>query len=137
MHERLLDKTISPSFDDLISYSGERGALWLELDKHLKDNFSAKQNIRFPYGNSYGWSSQYTVKGKHICDTFAEKGAFALHFRISNEQLDSVYNDLSDYAKKICDNKYPCKDGGWLTYRILTKSQMKDAVKILSAKING
>ena len=136
MYERLLDKAISPTFDDLIKYSAKSGALWLELDKQMKNCFSVKQKIRFPYGNKYGWSSQSTLKGKHICDTFAEKGAFSLHFRITNKQLDSVYNELSDYAKGICDNKYPCKDGGWITYRILSKAHMTNAIKLLFAKIN-
>ena len=136
MYERLLDKTISPTFDDLIAYSTESGILWLELDKHMRDIFSAQRQIRFPYGNKYGWSCKYSLKSKHICDIFAENGAFALHFRISNQQLDSVYDDLAEYAQDICDHKYPCDGGGWLTYRVLSQSHISDAKKLLSAKLN-
>jgi len=135
MYERLLDKATSPTFDDLIAYSGEASTLWLELDKHLKVNPSVKSSIRFPYGNTYGWSVKYSLKSKHICDAFAENGAFSLHFRISDACIDLVYKNLTDYAKEVCDHKYPCKDGGWLTYRVLLPAQLNDAKKLLATKM--
>ena len=136
MYERLLDKTISPTFDDLIAYSGCTKNLWIELDKYITETFSAQKQIRFPYGNKYGWSCKYSLKSKHICDIFAENGAFTLHFRMSTVQIDSVYEELSEYAKDVCDNKYACSGGGWLEYRVLTQSHMDDAKKLLAAKLN-
>ena len=136
MYERLMDKTLSPTFDYLISYSADSVIFWLELDRYIKDVFFAEHQIRFPYGNKYGWSCKYSKKSKHICDVFAENGAFALHFRISNKQLGSIYDSLSDYAKDVCDNKYPCSEGGWLTYRVLSQAHVSDAKKLLAAKMN-
>jgi hypothetical protein len=136
MYERLLDKTISPTFDELITYSGESGALWIELDEYIIETFSVQRQIRFPYGNKYGWSCKYFIKRKHICDIFAENGAFALFFRVNNSQLDVVYDELSEYARNICDNKYPCSEGGWLTYRVREQSHMDDAKKLLFTKLN-
>ena len=136
MYERLLEKTISPTFDELIAYCAECGALWVELDEYIREAFSAQRQIRFPYGKKYGWSCKYSFKRKHICDVFAEDGAFALFFRISNLQLDTVYSELSEYARNICDNKYPCSEGGWLTYRVLAQSHMSDAKKLVHAKLN-
>ena len=100
---------------------------------------SVQTAIRFPYGNSYGWSVRYGQGGKsnkHICDAFAENGAFTVHFRVSNIQLGRVYDTLSDYSKSICDNKYPCGDGGWLSYRVLTDDNLEDVLKILAYKLN-
>ena len=136
MYERLLDKSISPTFNDLTAYVAECGALWLELDKHMRDVFSAKRQIRFPYGNKYGWSCKYSLKGKHICDVFAENGAFSLHFRIGSQQLEEIESELSEYAKNICNQQYPCAGGGWLTYRVLSQAHLSDAKKLLSAKLN-
>lgn len=103
MYERWLDKSVSPGFEDLLAYSGESHVFWRELDAYLKETFSAQQQIRFPYGNKYGWSSKYSIKKKHLCDAFAEKGAFSLHFRLNNREIDLLYADLTDYAKEICD----------------------------------
>lgn len=136
MYERMLDKSLSPSFEDLLAYSGESRPLWLELDAYLKA-LHAQQTIRFPYGNKYGWSSKYSIKSKHVCDAFAENGAFSLHFRLSKSCIDLAYSELSDYAKAVCDEMYPCSEGGWLTYRVLTEEQLEDAKKLLALKIEA
>ena len=134
MYERLLDKLLCPTFDDLLLYSDVCGVFWLELDAYLVDGFSAQRQIRFPYGNKYGWSCKYSVKKRHICDIFAENGAFALHFRVENDRLHFIYDGLSLYAKAVCDDKYPCGEGGWLTYRVCSAEHVSDAKKLLALK---
>ena len=139
MYERMFDKSINPTFTDMQQYVGDCGRLWSEFGRHIGEICTVQTTIRFPYGNSYGWSVRYGQEGKsnkHICDTFAENGGFTVHFRISNTQLGRVYSDLSDYSKSICDNKYPCGDGGWLSYRVLTDDNLNDALKILASKLN-
>ena len=138
-YERMLDNATTPSFADMQEYVGERGRLWAEFGQRVSEICPVQTKIRFPYGNSDGWSVRYGLEGKsnkHICDTFAEKGAFTVHFRISNTQLDRVYQELSDYSKAVCDNKYPCGDGGWLKYRVLTEENLNDMLIILSAKLS-
>lgn len=136
MYERMLDKQAVPSFEDMISYCGETGVLWLELDRYLKNELNVEDTIRFPYGNKYGWSKKYSCKSKHICDVFAENGAFMVLIRISNDAIEPIYKTLSDYGKASCDNKYPCGSGGWLNYRVTSKEQLKDLIKIIETKIN-
>jgi len=136
MYERLLDKTLSPTFEDLIVHSGSSGTLWVELDDYIRKTFSSQRQIRFPYGNKYGWGCKYSFKSRHICDIFAENGAFALFFQIRDLQLDLVYDNLSEYAQTVCANKYPCGKGGWLTYRVLEQAHIDDVKKLLSAKLN-
>jgi len=135
MYERMLDKQITPSFDDLINYSGESGTLWLELDKFFDEKFFAAKIIRFPYGNKYGWSVKYSQKSKHICDVFAENGAFTVLIRIANKEMDTIYEGLTDYSKSLWGNKYPCNDGGWLNFRVLNGEQLDDLKKIICAKM--
>lgn len=137
MFERMLDKQVTPSFDEMISYCGEAGGMWLELDGFLKDKFDMKSCIRFPYGNKYGWSVKYNRKSKHFCDVFAENGAFMVLIRISNDEIKLVYKDMSEYAKAVMDNKYPCGNGGWLNYRVTENEHLQDLMKIIEAKANS
>ncbi len=133
----MLDKQTTPLFDEMISYCGEAGKLWWELDGYLKDKFEMKGCIRFPYGNKYGWSVKYSLKSKHICDVFAENGAFMVLIRISNDAMNPIYNALSDYTKVVWDNKYPCGSGGWLNYRVTGNEQLHDLMKIIETKVNN
>ena len=135
MYERMLNKQEIPTFDDLIQYSGERGALWLDLDKYLEDEFQVLRQIRFPYGNKYGWSAKYSVKSKHICDVFAENGAFAALFQVSDKAIDTICDELSTYAKDVWADKSPCASGGWIEFRVLDKDGLHDLKKIIRAKI--
>ena len=135
MYERMLNKQEVPTFDDLISHSGESGALWLALDDYLQSEFGASRQIRFPYGKDYGWGAKYSVKSKHICDVFAESGAFTVFGQVSSKAVNFVYSELSNYAKSVWEDKYPCASGGWISFRVLNGEQLSDAKKLLRAKI--
>lgn len=136
MYERMLDKQVTPSFDEMIFYCGEAGKLWMELDEYLKDKLEMESCIRFPYGDKYGWSVKYSLKSKHICDVFAENGAFMVLIRISNDEIKLIYNTLSDYSKAVLDNKYPCESGGWVNYHITSNKPLQDLMKIIETKAN-
>jgi adenine-specific DNA methylase len=137
MYERMLDKQFEPSFDDLLSHSGERADLWLTLDTWFIEEFSAKKLIRFPYGNDYGWAVKYSRKSKHICDVFAENGAFSVFFKVDESAVEKVYDDLGDYAKTVWKEAYPCKNGGWIDFRVLNAIQLEDIKKIICAKMKA
>ena len=136
MYERMLNKQEVPTFDDMLNYCGESRELWIALEKYLEDELNASNLIRFPYGKNYGWSKKYYVKSKHICDVFAENGAFTAFFRLKNVAMENIDNNLSDYTKEIWKNKYPCGDGGWIRYRVLKAEHLEDLKKLLCIKMN-
>jgi len=131
----MLNKQEQPTFDEMICYCGDKGKLWLELDKRLVSEFDLEKLIRFPYGKEYGWGVKYSRKSKHICDIFAEDDAFAALFQVSQKAIDTIYNELGDYAKEVWAEKSPCKGGGWIEFRILSNEQLEDLEKIIRAKI--
>jgi len=55
---------------------------------------------------------------------------------LSDKQLQSVYDQLSEYAQKFVDNKYPCGDGGWIHFRVIRQEHMNDIRTLLNAKLN-
>lgn len=136
MYERMLDKQHQPTMDEFTAYCGASKILFEEINNYLLSELNADQQLRFPYGNDYGWSLKYFMKNKHICDVFAEKDAFTVMLRLTNIQFKKVYNDVTDYTKKYIDNKYLCGEGGWIHYRVLTDEHSNDIKKMLKLKIN-
>jgi len=134
MYERMLNKQETPTFDDLISHCGDCGSLWLQLDKNMVEKYNVSKLIRFPYGKEYGWSVKYSIKSKHICDIFAENGAFTALFQVTTSAIETVYDELDTYAKEIWEDKTPCKGGGWVEFRVLNQEQLQDLEKIIHAK---
>ena len=135
MYERMLNKHEVPAFEDLINYCGRSGKYWIDFENYLASEFEAERLIRFPYGKKYGWGAKYSQKNKHICDVFAEDGAFTVFFQISSDAVDSVLDVLDEYAKEIWEDKYPCSSGGWVRFRVLNEKHLENVKKLVNAKM--
>lgn len=134
MYERMLNKQIRPTIEEMTKYCKERSELFTLLNDWMATTFETKQTIVFPYGNSYGWGIAHRKKGKLICNVFAEDNAFTVMVRLSEKQCKKVYEQLQNYAKELINNKYPCNDGGWIHYRIRCQEDLQDIQKILSVR---
>ena len=135
VYERMLNRTAEPCFDEMAVYCGTAELFFRVLNRQLSDEYETQLRIRFPYGKKYGWGVKHERKKKHICDIFAEKDAVNLMIHLSNSQIESVYADLSAYGREACDQKYPCGDGGWLHYRIVSEEDLTDALKLVAARL--
>lgn len=134
MYERMLNKKVKPDMAEMAAYCGDAQALFLSLNNWLSDNYQSEQQISFPYGNQYGWGVAHRKKQKLLCHVFAEKGAFVVMMRLSDQQYASIYEELLPYTKEFIDQKYPCGNGGWIHYRVMNQEQLNDIQKLLSLK---
>lgn len=134
MYERMLDKQIIPSFEDMAAYCGENAELFTQLNEWLCGGFATEKSFSFPYGNNYGWCVAHRKKKKLLCNIFAENGSFTVMMRLSNRQYKSVYEDLCKYTREYIDDRYPCGDGGWIHYRVTCKEHFDDIKKLLAVK---
>lgn len=134
MYERLLDKNNRPALDELIAHCGVNGENYKLFNAYLADRFNTIQEIRFPYGNKYGWCITHRKGKKYICDVFAEAGAFTVMVRLTDIQFEEVYETITEYGKNYINNKYPCSDGGWIHYRVTDAVYLEDIKKILKTK---
>ncbi len=137
MYERMLDKQTPPTREEMAAVCGETGALFAALNEKMERDWSTQTSIRFPYGKNYGWGVEHRKKNKHVCDVFAENGAFTVMVRLKDEQFFEVYPQLSPYAQGVIDRRYPCGDGGWIHYRVTTPEQARDIAAILKRKLQG
>lgn len=136
MYERMLDKQIVPSIEEMTAYCGKNAELFTQLNEWLGNKFETEQGIVFPYGNKYGWCVAHKKKKKLLCNIFAENGSFTVMMRLSDRQYESVYQDMPKYTQEYIDNKYPCGDGGWIHYRVMCKEHFDDIKKLLEVKCN-
>ncbi len=135
MYERMLDKRLTPQFEDMASYCGASSSLFKGLNYYLASEFGTQTKIRFPYGNQYGWGVKHSKGSRHICDIFPESMAFSVMLRLNNKQIKFIYDDLLEYSKYFIDNKYPCGDGGWIHYRVIYQCHLNDIKKLLNCKM--
>ena len=64
MYERMLNKQVAPSIEDLTAYCGENAELFALMNEWLSQTYGTVQTIVFPYGNKYGWGVAHRKKEK-------------------------------------------------------------------------
>lgn len=136
MYERMLEKQIEPTIEEMTVYCGDNSELFTMLNEWLSKKYGTNQKIVFPYGNHYGWGIAHRVNKKLLCNIFPENNAFSVMIRLSNEQFEIVYKDVEQYTQNYIDNKYPCSDGGWIHYRVMCKAHLEDIKKLLDIKLS-
>lgn len=139
MYERLLDKNVSPSEDFIKKYLGtESYHNLLELEKYLNTHYDLKKEIKFPFGNSYGWGYKYSHKSSHLCYAFFESGAFTITLQLGDScvaAVNKILPDLSAKANELWKNRYHCgKQGGWIHYRVISPDELSDIFSLIAAK---
>lgn len=120
----------------MTQWCGDTAPLFVQLNEWISSPDALTQSIVFPYGKQYGWAIAHRKKTKLICNVFPECGALTIMTHLSDKQFQAVYPQLSDYAKRYVNNRYPCGDGGWIHYRISSPEHMADIQSLLTAKMH-
>lgn len=139
MYERMLDKNREPRAEEIKEYIGEASWERLQcLEGRLVPYYQLSKQIRFPFGNRYGWCYKFNHKSAHLFHVFFEKGAFTVTIQIGDKQADNIESrlaSLSEKARELWKNRYPCGDnGGWIHYRVLEDGDLEDVVNFIFTK---
>jgi hypothetical protein len=83
----MLNRDVKPSLADIYGIIGNDGTRLLkELDGFLRSSYDVVSEVRFPFGNNYGWGIKYSHKAKHLCYVFPENGAFTVTVQIGKKR---------------------------------------------------
>ena len=104
----------------------------------MSQQYALKRDLRFPFGNSYGWGYKYSHKSAHLCYAFFEKGAFTIMVQIGDQRVSWLEKNIdlfSPKARALWENRYPCGEhGGWVRIRVLEDTDLQDAVQFIRGK---
>lgn len=139
MYERMTNKTIQPEITAIQHYIGETGwTLIQEFETQLNNRYDLNRELRFPFGQSYGWGFKYAHKTKHLCYLFFEKDAVTVTLQIGDREvpkLEELLPTLSETANSLWKNRYPCgTNGGWVHFRMLSKDDLENVIKMIEIK---
>jgi len=99
MYERLLDKNNPPSINFIEEFLGKKNySILLHLETFLNSNYFLTREMKFPFGNNYGWGYKYSHKSSHLCYVFFESSAFTVTLQIGDNcftRLEQILPYLS------------------------------------------
>jgi len=139
MCERLLDKNNPPAADFIPEYVGEKShAILLRFEDFLNGHYQLTREMKFPFGNQYGWGYKYSHKASHLCYAFFESGAFTVTLHPGDRhvpRVEQILPGLSKKAQGLWENRYPCgKRGGWVHYRVMDADGLNDVIEFVKAE---
>lgn len=141
MGERMLDKSKEPSLDDIKNYLGKESFQFLlDFESGLSKRYNLVRNLKFPFGNDYGWGFQFMHRKTHLCYAFFERGAFTVMLQLGDDAADKMkilLPQLSNKAKELWEMRYPCgreKLGGWIHYQITTQIEVLEIIRLIELK---
>lgn len=138
MSNRMLDKINIPTEKEIYQFIGnDAKELLKQFEETFQQKYDMQKDLKFPFGNNYGWGYKYSHKTKHLCYIFFESSEIDVMMQISSkdkEKLDEVINGGLPLTKELWKNKYPCSDGGWINYRPKTKEDIGEILRLLAFK---
>lgn len=136
--QRFIDKTIMPSPSEINSLLGNEAVERLtRLETFLQNNYDLIRELKFPFGNNYGWGYKYSHKSKLLCYVFFEKDSLTVTITIGKNELQRLFQELNNMltkTKELWENRYPCGDGGWMHYRLESDDELLDIQKLICIK---
>jgi len=139
MYERMIDKSVQPEINDIERYIGLNGCRYLQfLEDALMKRYNIQREIRFPFGNTYGWGYKCSHKTKHLCYLFFEKDAITITLQIGDREVPLLNQMLPTFSSKtqsLWEHRYRCgENGGWVHVRILSEDDLDDAIKLIEIR---
>ncbi|MDR0930799.1 MAG: DUF3788 family protein [Clostridiales bacterium] len=138
--KRLNDKAIHPTQEFVRDFMGDNA--WQRLmrfEDMLRQRYNLGVEMKFPFGNEYGWGFRYSHNKSLLLHTFFEQDGFCATISINDRGADKVAGMLSDSLPKtqeLWKNRYPCgKNGGWIHYSVESDEELLDVVRLVSVKV--
>lgn len=135
---RFLEKDKAPTSQEIEQRLGPEAMKRLNmLDDYLKTHYDAARELKFPFGNQYGWSYKYSCKAKILCYVFFEKGSFTVTVTIGKTELPKLKKELPNMLPKtneLWKHRYPCGDGGWIHYPVTADKEIREIQKLIGIK---
>lgn len=139
MYERMLDKRTVPTIEQIIQHIGKPAFDRLyKVEQQLHNLFSLKRELKFPFGNKYGWGYKYSHRTKHLFYVFFIKDGLLFFLQIGDKQvplLEERLPKLSTKANEVWMNRYPCGDhGGWVNYPLYEDDELNSLIDMVQIK---
>ncbi|MCL2295850.1 MAG: DUF3788 domain-containing protein [Methanomassiliicoccaceae archaeon] len=108
------------------------------LEERLGACYRLSRELKFPFGNNYGWGYKYCHASSHLCYVFFERGAFTVTLQIGDKMVPAVENIIPSLLQKTQDlwkGRYPCGEcGGWVHYRVLSDEELTDVMQLIAIR---
>lgn len=138
--KRFCEKYHQPTEDFIQTFMGDDA--WQRLmrfEDMLRDRYDLNREMKFPFGNEYGWGFRYAHKKSLLLYVFFEEGGFCCTISINSagaQEVEAMLDDLLPEIRTIWINRYACgADGGWINRSVTSDDELLDLVRLVGVKV--
>ncbi len=138
--KRLSEKSPQPTEEFVRIFMGDDA--WQRLmrfEELLRERYDLSREMKFPFGNTYGWSFRYAHKKSLLLYVFFEEGGFCCTISIGDKgarAVETMLDSLRPEIQEIWKNRYACGvDGGWLNRSVASDDELPDLVRLVGVKV--
>ena len=121
MYERMMDKSIQPSDEDMINWIGQPIAeQWVALRQFLTQTYDIVP-IFNAGGKRYGWNLQYRIGGRPLCEMYPEQGSFTALVILGKVELGQAMETVDTFGpvvQQALTESPRYHDGCWMYIRV-------------------
>lgn len=138
--KRFTEKFQQPSEEFIRQFMGDDA--WQRLmrfEEMLRERYDLNREIKFPFGNQYGWGFRYCHKKSLLLYVFFEEGGFCCTISINDAkapQAEAMLGDLLPEIQAAWLNRYACgSDGGWVNRSVEKDDELPDLIRLVGIKV--
>ena len=135
-YERLLNKSCTPTNQDILDIIGDKSVLWLNIHQFIADNYDFNKELAF-FSKNYGWTVRYRKSKKTLVSCFPENGAFSVLLVLGQTEADKVNQiqaELNENFLSVFDKTEQLRDGRWMWVRISNREDLESLKKVIQIK---
>ncbi len=111
----------------------------MRFEEMLRDHYDLNREMKFPFGNEYGWGFRYSRKKSLLLYVFFEENGFCCTLSINDrgaKEVEAMFGNLRPEIQSIWTNRYACGvDGGWLNRSVVSDDELPDLVRLAGVKV--
>ncbi|MEZ4726929.1 MAG: DUF3788 domain-containing protein [Caldilineaceae bacterium] len=138
MHERMMDKTIQPSLEDMRNWIGQPIAdAWMALRQFVQETYDIAP-IFNAGGKRYGWNLQYRSGRRPLCELYPEQGSFTALVILGRAELDQALDRVERFGptvRQALETSPRYHDGCWMYIRVADPLTCQQDVQDIEALI--
>lgn len=111
----------------------------MRFEEMLWERYDLTREMKFPFGNEYGWGFRYSHKKSLLLYVFFEEGGFCCTISINDagaQKVDAMLGDLLSEIQAAWINRYACgADGGWVNRSVESDDELPDLIRLIGVKV--
>jgi hypothetical protein len=130
-----VNKQCPPTEPEISAAVGSALGRWNELSSWMTESLSARQELKYMYGQKYGWARRFHVRGALLAALYPTRNGFTAQVILNQTALEQVSRlKLGTNAKQAIDRAHVYDEGKWLFIQVESKRDVEDVEHLLGLK---